>query len=258
VERLEVEIMNPRRSATVAAVLCGTGVVAWFACFGSTRTENTAAPTLDRLAPFLTADFEVADASQPTAIGNAGIGNVDVAGAAELVRGPASDKTAASDEPKSIVEAALTDSSQMLPPETPPVQAATASTPNAVPKDTKDDVSSIEILDECLVADICIDQYLFWLDACRSAQRRFDSLFQLLRQNWLLQHGSVAKFLRQAFRAITAGKDERQTSAINYFRYRVYSVTSQINIKNGNAKVRRLGMVQCIGDIASFSHHGMT
>jgi hypothetical protein len=78
--------MNPRRSATVA-VLCGTGVVAWFACFGSTRTENTAAPTLDRLAPFLTADFEVADASQPTAIGNAGIGNVDVAGAAELGAG---------------------------------------------------------------------------------------------------------------------------------------------------------------------------
>jgi hypothetical protein len=72
VERLEVGIMNPQRSATVAAVLCGTGVVAWFACFGSARVENTAAPTLDRLASFLTADFDLADASQPTAIGNAG------------------------------------------------------------------------------------------------------------------------------------------------------------------------------------------
>jgi D-alanyl-D-alanine carboxypeptidase len=160
---LEVEKMNPRRSATVAAVLCGTGVVAWFAGFGSAGIENAAAPTLDRLAPFLAADVELADAPQPTAMGNAGIGNVDVAGAIELVRGTLTDTTAASDEPKSIVEAALTNSSQMLPPETPPVQVATASTPNAVLQDDpKDAMSSIEILDECL-ADTCIDRYLWAL-----------------------------------------------------------------------------------------------
>jgi hypothetical protein len=163
---LEVEKMNPRRSATVAAVLCGTGVVAWFAGFGSAGIENAAAPTLDRLAPFLAADVELADAPdapQPTAMGNAGIGNVDVAGAIELARGTLTDTTAASDEPKSIVEAALTNSSQMLPPETPPVQVATASTPNAVLQgDPEDAMSSIEILDECL-ADTCIDRYLWAL-----------------------------------------------------------------------------------------------
>jgi hypothetical protein len=131
---LEVGIMNPRRFATVAAVLCGAGVVAWFAGFGSAGTENTAAPTLDRPAPFLIADVGLADAPQPTAMGNAVIGNVDVARAAELMRGMATDTTAASDEPKSIVEAALTNSLQMPPPETPPVQVATASTPNAVPR----------------------------------------------------------------------------------------------------------------------------
>jgi hypothetical protein len=70
---------------------------------------------------------------------------------------------AASDQPKPIVEAALTDSSQILPPETPPVQVPTASTPNAMPEDTKDAVGSIEILDECFVADICIDRYLWTL-----------------------------------------------------------------------------------------------
>jgi hypothetical protein len=156
VERLEAGIMNRRRSAAVAAVLCGTGVVAWFAGFGSAGIENTAAPTLDRLAPVLSADFELADAPQPTAMGNAAIGNVvDVAGAA--------DTTAASDEPKSIVEAALTDSSQMLPSETPAVPVATASTPNAVPQHTKDAVGSTEILDECWVADVCIDRYLWAL-----------------------------------------------------------------------------------------------
>jgi len=155
--------MNPRRSATVAATLFGAGAIAWFAGFASAGTENTAAPTLNHLVPFLTADFGVADAPQPTALDNAGIGDVDVATTAEPVRETATDKTVASDEPKSIVEAALTDSSQMLPPETPPAQAATASTPDAVPENTKDAVSSIEIIDECLVVDVCIDRYLWAL-----------------------------------------------------------------------------------------------
>jgi hypothetical protein len=160
--------MNPL-FASVAAVLCETAFVACLASFGSTGTENTAAATLDRLAPFLAADFELADAPQLTAMGNAVIANIDVAKAAEPVRETATDKSAvsdepaASDEPKSIVEAALTDSSQMLPPETPPAQVATPSTPSAAPKDTKDAVDSIEILDECLVADVCIDRYLWAL-----------------------------------------------------------------------------------------------
>jgi hypothetical protein len=94
---------------------------------------------------------------------NSGIGTVDVATSVEPVRGTDTDKTAASDEPKSIVEAALTDSSQMLPPETTPAQVAPANTPNAAPQDTGDAVSSIEIRDECLVVDICIDQYLWAL-----------------------------------------------------------------------------------------------
>jgi D-alanyl-D-alanine carboxypeptidase len=153
--------MNPRRSATMTAVLCGMGSVAWFAGFGSAGIENTAAPSLDRLAPFHTTDFKLTDAPQLTAMGDAGI--VDIAIAAELVRGTPTDRTAESDEPKSIVEAALTNSSQMVPPETPPLQMATASAPDAASKDTKDAVSSIEILNECRVAEICIDRYLWAL-----------------------------------------------------------------------------------------------
>jgi hypothetical protein len=148
--------MNPL-FASMAAVLCETAFVACLASFGSTGTENTAAATLDRLVPSLSADF--ADAPQPTAMGNAGSGDIDVAKAAEPVRETATDTTAASDGPKPIVEAALTDSSEVLP----PVQVATPSTPDAVPKDTKDAVSSIETLDECMVADICIDRYLWAL-----------------------------------------------------------------------------------------------
>ena len=124
--------MNPRRFATVAAALCGTVVLAGWVV-ASLAIE-------DRRAPSLTADAELADAPQATAMGNAAVTNADVA--------TATDTTAASDEPA---------------PETPPVQVATASTPDPVPNDAKEAVSSIEILDECMVADICIDRYLWAL-----------------------------------------------------------------------------------------------
>jgi hypothetical protein len=144
-------------------ILCGAGAIAWFAGFASAGIENTAAPTIDRLAPLLAADFELADTPQPAAMDNVGISDADVASAAELVRSTATDTTAASDEPKPIVEAALTESSEMLPPETPSVQVENAAAPSAVSKDTRDTVSSVEILDECLAVDVCIDRYLWAL-----------------------------------------------------------------------------------------------
>jgi hypothetical protein len=161
--------MNPRRFATVAAALCGTvvlagWVIAWLAGFGLAGIENTGAvPIADRRAPSLTADAEFADAPQATAMGNVAVANDDVASAAASVTGTDTDTTAASDEPKSIVEAALPDSSPMLPPESPTVQVATANPSDLVPDDAKEAVSSIEILDECLAADSCIDRYLWAL-----------------------------------------------------------------------------------------------
>jgi hypothetical protein len=161
--------MNPRRFATVAAALCGTvvlagWVVAWLVVFGSAGIENTGVvPIEERRAPSLTADAQLADAPQATATGNAAVANDDVAAAAESVTRTATDTPAASDEPKSIVEAALADSSQMLAPESPPVRVATASTPDLAPNDFRQALSSIEILDECLVADSCVDRYLWTL-----------------------------------------------------------------------------------------------
>lgn len=155
--------MNQRRSATVAAFLCGAGAIAWYAGFASADLKNSASPAMDRLAPFLAADLELADVPPPTAMGNPDIGIVDVASTADLVSETVTDKTPAPDEPKPIVVAALTDPSQMLPPETAPVPMATASAPNAVPNDAKNAVSKLEILDECLVAETCIDRYLWAL-----------------------------------------------------------------------------------------------
>jgi hypothetical protein len=170
-------IMNPRRFAKVAAALCGTivlavWVVAWLAGFGSAGVENAGAvPIEERRAPSLAADFEFVDAPQTTAIGtaavatppiaNTAISNADVATAAEPVTETATDTTPVSDEPKSIVEATSPMASQM--PESRPVQVATAGTPDPMHDDFNEAVGSIEIPDECLVADVCIDQYLWAL-----------------------------------------------------------------------------------------------
>ena len=159
-------MMNPRRCATAAAltaVLVGW-IVAPPASFGSAVIENTGAPPiLDRPASSLTADAEHADAPQATAMGKAAIDKAEMAGIAESATGTATDATAGSEGPQSSNEAGSTDSSPRQPPETPPAQAATARTPVMMPKGAGENASSIEIIDECLVVEICIDQYLWAL-----------------------------------------------------------------------------------------------
>ena len=175
-------MMNPRRIATVATAFCGTAVLAsWvvasLAGFGSTTIENTGVvPVKQRRAPPLTADAQFAEPALAPAMGNAAVASADAATAAESVAGTATGTMAAADKPESIVVAALPDSSQMLPPETPPVPVTPASTPDPVPNDA---VDSVEILDECLVADACIDRYLWALyqrtpkmDTIRVTERR--------------------------------------------------------------------------------------
>jgi hypothetical protein len=70
---------------------------------------------------------------------------------------------AAPDKPAPIAKDASTDSSHTMPPETPPMRVATASTSVPLPNDTKNAVSSIEGPDECREAEVCIDQYLWAL-----------------------------------------------------------------------------------------------
>ena len=165
-------MMNTQRIALMTSVLCGTAVlsgwvVAGLAGFGSARIENAAGalPIEDRRAPSLIADAERANAPQAATIGSAAVANADVATAAEPVTKMATDKTVvASADPAAIVELALPDPSPMLPPETPPVQVATANTADLSPDEVKEaPVSTIEIVDECLVVDICIDRYLWAL-----------------------------------------------------------------------------------------------
>src|SRR6266403_2029532 len=185
--------MNPRRFTTVAPAFCGSLVLAgvivgWLAGFGSAGTENTGAVPIENRAASLAANAKHADEPQAIAMGNAAVADAavadaavadaavadaavadapvasaEVATAAEPVTGAATDTTAASDKPESIVVAALPDPSQTLPADLPPVHVATANTSDLVPNDVTDAVSRIEIQDECLVAETCIDRFLWAL-----------------------------------------------------------------------------------------------
>nr|WP_312017517.1 hypothetical protein [Bradyrhizobium sp. AUGA SZCCT0431] len=66
--------------------------------------------------------------------------------------------TAAPDKQQAIVVAALTDPAEILPPEIPTVQAPIASTAAAATTSGR-----VELVGECLVAEACIDQFLWAL-----------------------------------------------------------------------------------------------
>jgi hypothetical protein len=160
--------MTRLRSAALATGLCGTVVLAgWAVCgltgFDSPRIEKpNLAPIEDQRAASLSAKTEPVSANtesvaapQPTAIDKTGTSDADMATTAAATTG--------SDRSESIVETAVADSSRKLPAETPPVQRATASEPDAAHTDTGEAVRSLETVDECLVPEICIDQYLWSL-----------------------------------------------------------------------------------------------
>ena len=137
--------MGPRRLA-VGGALCGTVVVAgWVAAslagLGSLSIENTGAPIEDRRATSVTPGAEHVDAPLATAMrGDDGaIGDMESG------------------------DAALLNSRPTHPTATPPVLLASVSTADPVQPDAKAAASSVEPLDECLVPEICIDEYLWSL-----------------------------------------------------------------------------------------------
>ena len=177
--------MNPRL-ATMATwcreLAVPVLVLASLAAFGSAGSGNTGtAPIVSRLAPALTADANSADKRQPIAVDKA-----DVVAASPPVTQALAEPTAAQEpepQPKPIVTAALTDTSETLPSETSPAEVASVSPANVQPADakpadaepadaepadtkladTKPSIGSTEILDECFVVDACVDRYLWAL-----------------------------------------------------------------------------------------------
>jgi hypothetical protein len=151
-------------------------VLVWIAAFGSVGIDNTgAAPIVDRLAPTLSTVAKLADKLPPIALVAADVETTSRSG----TEAPAADATTASLEPEPIVTAALTDSSEMLRPETPPEPAAKMSLGTPKPGEANRAIDSTEVLDECFVVDTCIDRYLWALyqrtpkeDAVKTQEQR--------------------------------------------------------------------------------------
>src|SRR6266404_5348737 len=181
---LEAGMMNPRRLSTVpapllASVILATGVVCLLAAFGPAGILNTgAAPRKDISAPSLSTEQELAGALQPSSMLNDDLGQTDVAMAELSLAGAFADASIALNKP--VVEAASTNSPDVPPTEPAPVQVAMANPSDLEPGDAGKAVSSIEIVDECLVVDICVDRYLW---ALYQRTPKEDSIKELERRN---------------------------------------------------------------------------
>ncbi|HTO64220.1 MAG TPA: hypothetical protein VMM15_23545 [Bradyrhizobium sp.] len=140
--------MNPQRCATAATaltIILAGWVVAWLAGFDSAVIATSGAAEI--------LDHE----SSPAA-------DAEHAGTPPQA---AAMSSAASDKVQGTPTGAdLTGSLRTPRLETSPVQATTASKPDLKSNDDGEDASSIEIVDECLVIDTCIDRYLWTLYQC--------------------------------------------------------------------------------------------
>ena len=161
---------NPWRLSTVPAPLLRSAMlvtgVAGMLAFGPAGTPNTgAAPGKDISAPSLYTEPGLAGASQPGSMRNGDLGQTDVAVAELLLAGAVADASIALNKPEPVVETASANS----PTEPAPVQVAMADPSDLEPGYAGKAVSSaeaagsIEIVDECLVVDICVDRYLWAL-----------------------------------------------------------------------------------------------
>ena len=160
-------------------------VLVWLAGFGSATGQligNAGAKSIvERHGPPLLARTGLTNIPRVIALASASIGDVDVATAIVSVLDKASETTADlyRYEPISLFEISLNDSSQTLPPEAPPAEVAMVNPTDPAPENAQQAISTLEINEECLVAEICIDRYLWALyerapklDAVKVQERR--------------------------------------------------------------------------------------
>src|SRR6202790_4049547 len=183
---LEAGMMNPRRLSTVPApllrsVILATGVVGLLAAFGPAGIQNTGAvPRQDISAPSLSTEQELAGAPQPTSMLHDDLGQPDGTPTELSLAGAVADASIALNKPQPVVETASTNSPDVPPTEPAPVQAAMANPSDLEPGDAGKAASSIEIVDECLAGDICVDRYLW---ALYQRTPKEDSIKELERRN---------------------------------------------------------------------------
>jgi len=156
--------MNARLLTAGTVALCLTIVVAtertvaWFAGSRAAGTESIAAAAIANGSSSLSVDAAYVQTLQASAMSNATVDDVDTAAVAES---PKATDRIASIGPKPAADAAPVESS--IPSEQKPVQLASANPFDVLAGEANKAVGTIEIRDECLAVDVCIDRYLWAL-----------------------------------------------------------------------------------------------
>jgi hypothetical protein len=164
----EAGMMNPRRLSAVPApllrwVILATGVFGVLAAFGPAGMQKTGpAPRDDINVP--STEQELAGAPQPSSMLNDDLGQTHVAMAELSLAGAVVDASIVLNKPKPVVKTASANSPDVPPTEPVPVRVAMANPSDIEPGgDAGKAVSSIEMVDECLVVEVCVDRYLWAL-----------------------------------------------------------------------------------------------
>jgi hypothetical protein len=185
-------MMNPPQlwrvpTPLLRSAILATGVVGVLAAFGPAGSQNTgAAPREAVSAPSLATEQELAGAPQPSATLHDDLGQTDVAIVELSLAGAVADTSSAWNKPEPVVETASANSPNGPPTEPAPVQVAMAKPSDLEPGEagkaanSVEAVRSIEIVDECLVVDICVDRYLW---ALYQRTPKEDTIKELERRN---------------------------------------------------------------------------
>jgi hypothetical protein len=160
-QRLSKPLMY--RSATVAS-----WVIVWLATVGSASIENSGAATVEeRDQPTLAVKLEPADATLPTFVEatDAPVIIVDAATEADAEHPATTEAAPVPDRPEQPVKLASADPTEIVPADAPSPQPAAVTLPEPAANDVRENAteaeSPLEIVDECIVVDFCVDRYLW-------------------------------------------------------------------------------------------------
>jgi hypothetical protein len=169
-----------RRINAVAGLALASCALAWLGGFGSApikhvgaSIENTRAAAIEstsavsiveRREPTVITSAVPTEPPQKIVLASADIGDVVLTPATDSVMAKVAEATAnLRYEPISLFEISLADPSQVLSPEEPSTEVAMVSPTDPVPDNAQPAIRTLEINEECLVAEICIDRYLWAL-----------------------------------------------------------------------------------------------
>ena len=167
-----------RRINALAGTALASCVLAWLAGLGSAPIQQVTAavertgavPALERSTPAVAAnvaplDPPQIDTPQKIVLASADTAEIIVPAATESVMKKVAETTAqlSTYEPISLFEISPIDSAQVLPSEQPSTELAMLTPADAVAGNAQPAIPLLEINEECLVVEVCIDRYLWAL-----------------------------------------------------------------------------------------------